>query len=51
VNLAIAISAVVAVLFLHSTTDLVYIYAGCLFYSACVQIASAFRKTAIVYIQ
>ena len=51
VNLAIAISAVVVVLFLHSTTDLVYIYAGCLFYSACSQFVSAFQKTAIVYIQ
>ena len=51
VNLAVAVSAVVAVLFLHSTTDLVYIYAGCLFYSACSQFISAFQKTAIVYIQ
>ena len=51
VNLAVAVSAVVAVLFLHSTTDLVYIYAGCLFYSACSQFVSAFQKTAIVYIQ
>jgi len=51
INLAVAISAVVAVLFLHSTTDLVYLYAGCLFYSACTQFVSAFQKTAIVYIQ
>ena len=50
-NLAVAGMAVVAGIFLHSTADLVYLYAGCLFYSACVQIASAFRKTAIVYIQ
>ena len=51
VNLTIAVLAVIAGLFLPDTRDLVYLYAGCLFYSACVQIASAFRKTAIVYIQ
>ena len=51
VNLIIAVLAVIAGLFLPDTRDLVYLYAGCLFYSACVQIASAFRKTAIVYIQ
>jgi len=51
VNLAVAILAVVAVFFLHSTTDLVYLYAACLFYSACTQFVSAFQKTAIVYIQ
>ena len=49
--LVIAVLAVIAGLFLPDTRDLVYLYAGCLFYSACVQIASAFRKTAIVYIQ
>ena len=51
VNLIIAVLAVIAGLFLPDTRDLVYLYAGCLFYSACAQIASAFRKTAIVYIQ
>jgi len=51
VNLVIAVLAVIAGLFLPDTRDLVYLYAACLFYSACVQIASAFRKTAIVYIQ
>ena len=51
VNLVIAVLAVIAGLFLPDTHDLVYLYAACLFYSACVQIASAFRKTAIVYIQ
>ena len=50
-NFTIAVLAVVAGFFLPDTKDLVYLYAGCLFYSACVQIASAFRKTAIVYIQ
>ena len=50
-NLAVAVLAVLAGFFLRSMRDLVYIYAACLFYSACVQIVSAFRKTAIVYIQ
>ena len=50
-NLMVAVMAVVAGVFLSDTRELVYLYAGCLFYSACVQIASAFRKTAIVYIQ
>ena len=51
VNLAVAVMAVIAGLFLPSPNDLVYLYAACLFYSACVQIVSAFQKTAIVYIQ
>ena len=51
VNLVIAVLAVIAGLFLPDTHDLVYLYAGCLFYSAWTQIVSAFRKTAIVYIQ
>ena len=50
-NLVIAVLAVVIGLFLKSQKDLVYLYAVCLFYSACVQLVSAFRKTAIVYIQ
>jgi len=51
VNIIVALGAVAAVVFLHSTTDLVFLYAACLFYSGCVQIVSAFQKTAIVYIQ
>ena len=51
VNLTIAVLSVVVVLFLHSNDDLVFLYGVCLFYSGCVQLASAFRKTAIVYIQ
>lgn len=51
VNMVIAVLAVVTGLLLPSTDDLVYLYAACLFYSACTQIASAFRRTAIVYIQ
>ena len=50
-NLAVAVLAVVAGLLLRSTASLSYIYAATLFYSACVQLVSAFRKTAIVYIQ
>jgi hypothetical protein len=50
-NLAVAILAVIAGLFLHSTADLSYLYAASMFYSACAQIVAAFRKTAIVYIQ
>ena len=50
-NLVVAVFAVVAGLFLGSTTDLSYLFAGCMFYSACVQFVTALRKTAIVYIQ
>ena len=50
-NLTVAVLAVVAGLLLRSTASLSYIYAATLFYSACVQLVSAFRKTAIVYIQ
>jgi len=50
-NLVIADLALVNGIIFHSTKDLVYIYAACLFYSACVQLVTAFRKTAIVYIQ
>ena len=51
VNLTIAVLSVVVVVFLHSADDLVFLYAVCLLYSGFVQLASAFRKTAIVYIQ
>ncbi len=50
-NLLVAILAVITGLFLHSTADLSYLFAGCLLYSACAQLALAMRKTAIVYIQ
>ena len=49
-NTAVAVLAVIAGLFLRSRTDLSYLFAACLFYSACTQLANAFRKTAIVYI-
>jgi uncharacterized membrane protein HdeD (DUF308 family) len=50
-NLTVAVLAVIAELFLRSTAILSFLYAATLFYSACVQLVSAFRKTAIVYIQ
>ncbi len=50
-NLVVAILAVIAGVFLRSMEDLSYLYAACLLYSACTQIATAFRKTSIVYIQ
>lgn len=50
-NLVVAVLAVVAGLFLDSTASLSYLFAGCLAYSACVQLVLATRKTAIVYIQ
>ncbi len=50
-NLIVAVLAVIAGLFLKSNTDLSYLFAACLFYSACAHIVTACRKTAIVYIQ
>jgi uncharacterized membrane protein HdeD (DUF308 family) len=50
-NLAVAVLAVIVGFFLRSQTNLSYLYAACLFWSACVELVSAFRKTAIVYIQ
>lgn len=49
-NLIVAILAVAAGLFLHNMIDLAYLFAACLFYSACMQLVGVFRKTAIVYI-
>lgn len=43
--------AVLCLVFLRSDMLLVYAYAFGLFYSACVRIVSALRKTAIIYIQ
>ena len=50
-SLTVAVLAVIAGLLLRSVTSLSYLYAATIFYSACVQLVSAFRKTAIVYIQ
>jgi len=48
INIVIAILCVV---FIGSTNMIVYLYCAGLIYSAVVRIATAFRKTAIVYIQ
>lgn len=50
-NLIIAIVAIAAGLVLRSEDTVTYIYAAGLIYSACLRIAGAFRKYAIVYIQ
>ena len=43
--------AVLCLVFLRSAQMIVYIYSAGLFYSACVRIVSAFRRTAVAYIQ
>ncbi len=48
VNIAVS---VVCAIFLRSEQMIAYLYAAGLAWSACVRIAGAFRKTAIVYIQ
>ncbi len=48
VNIAVS---VVCVVFLRSEQMIAYLYAAGLAWSACVRIANAFRRTAIVYIQ
>lgn len=50
-NVLIAIAAITAGLVLRSEDAVVYIYAAGLIYAACLRIAGAFRKYAIVYIQ
>ena len=54
-NMAIGVTniliAIVCVFFIKSTQMLVYAYSFGLFYSACLRFASAFRRSAIVYIQ
>lgn len=50
-NVFIAALALIAGFIVRSTVLLVYIYAAGLIYSGVVRIISAFRKTAIVYIQ
>ena len=51
VNIAFAAVALFFGLFRGGVTELVDIYAAGLVFSACTQLVSAFRKTAIVYIQ
>jgi len=48
INLIIAL---ISVIFMGSVEILVYVYCGGIIYLAGVRIASAFRKTAVVYIQ
>jgi uncharacterized membrane protein HdeD (DUF308 family) len=50
-NLGIALGAVVCAVVLRSITALAYLYFAGLLYSALIRIASAFRRTEIVYIQ
>ena len=50
-NVIIAIAAITAGLVLRSEKTVVYIYAAGLIYAACLRLAGAFRKYAIVYIQ
>lgn len=51
VNIVIAVAAFISGVILRSTDMLVYIYSAGLIYSAISRIITAFRKTAIVYIQ
>jgi uncharacterized membrane protein HdeD (DUF308 family) len=50
-NLGVALGAVVSAVVFRSITALAYLYLVGLLYSAIVRIASAFRRTEIVYIQ
>ena len=43
--------AVLCICFIRSTTVALYVFCLGLFYSACVRIVTAFRRTAVVYIQ
>ena len=43
--------AILCIIFMRSTNMIVYLYCAGLIYSAIVRIVTAFRKTAIVYIQ
>lgn len=51
INVLIALAALLCGLILRSHDDVVYIYCAGLFYSGLTRIITAFRKTAIVYIQ
>jgi predicted MFS family arabinose efflux permease len=51
VNLGVALGAVVCAVVLRSISALAYLYFVGLLYSAMIRIASAFRRTEIVYIQ
>lgn len=49
-GLANVLVAVLCVAFIGSQRTMVYVYCAGLVYSACVRIATAFRRTAIIYI-
>lgn len=51
INITVAAVALVSGLFLGSVNTVIWIYATGLLYSSVISIISAFRKTAIVYIQ
>ena len=51
VGLVNLVMAVLCVVFLHRPNMIVWIYSTGLVYSGCVRIATAFRRTAVVYIQ
>ena len=51
INVLVGIGALIFGAILKSDTALIYIYCSGLIYSAIIRIISAFRKTAIVYIQ
>ena len=51
VNLLVALGTGVVGIAFHSTDLVVYIYCVCLLYTAVMKIASAFKRTAIIYIQ
>ena len=48
INVAVA---VLCICFIRSTTAALYVFCVGLFYSACVRIVTAFRRTTVVYIQ
>ena len=50
-NFLVAVFAGVAGFYLKSQTDITYLYASSLLYSAITQFAGAFRKTDIIFIQ
>lgn len=51
INIVLAVLALIAGVFLRSQNLLVYIFCLGMIYSSCARIVTAFRKTAVVYIQ
>ena len=50
-SLLTAAAVTVSCIFLHSIRLVIYVYAAGLVYKGCLRIASAFRRTAIVFVQ